>query len=130
MARNFPLTKPKEVGGSNKSSQLVDEFIADFCAMKNDINDEIESIPITLTASEVNDRLSKISIKIQSLSKVLHDATFFLPSFLMKVVLISRSDYNITTGKNCEFRMKLFCMHVKANLTNCAILLSITGATR
>lgn len=71
-------------------AKLAEEFMTSFSKKKNELLAGIESL--SNDAKDVNERLNGISNEIQKLSKILHDAVLFLPSYSVKVGRIKYRD--------------------------------------
>lgn len=81
---------------SVSQSQLSEEFMKDFNARKDNLSTQISKLSLD-SGVDVNEELSKISSEIQDISKSLHDAVMFLPSYSVKVykIIFISYDYKI-----------------------------------
>ncbi len=79
---------------SVSQSQLSEEFMKDFNARKDNLSTQISKLSLE-SGIDVNKELSKISSEIQNISKSLHDAVMFLPSYSVKVVVFTIFLYSI-----------------------------------
>lgn len=73
----------KMAGSVKSQNQLSEEFTTEFNKKKGELTDQINSL--TSKESSVAERLTTYSSEIQKLSKLLHDASMYLPSYSVKV---------------------------------------------
>lgn len=64
-----------------KQSKLAEDFIGDFVSKKDDLAKKIQGLG---ASNDFQDQLSLLSKEIQHLSKSLHNATTYLPSYSVK----------------------------------------------